>query len=396
MNEVLADIYAITKTANILRLAKRFSHHAVLCPLERHEDQACTDCTLTHRFPKSSVLNASQVNRRPADSDSGARFFWETVTGRRSVAFGGNSVSEHFNDPNDFRGLLEHREGPETCNTYNMLRLTEQLFAGSSQAAYADYYERALYNHILASINTEHPGFVYFTPIRPGHYRVYSQPEQGFWCCVGTGMENPGRYGQFIYAKATDGYFVNLFIASELSEPGTGLTLRQETNFPAEERTRLHITLPKPATFALYLRHPKWLAANALQVKVNGQAVAVQSRRRLMPRFGASGAMATCGNRLADANHRRRFARRFAVVRNSARPDRAGQPHRNRKLSRFARRRWTRRSHRARAARPLDKTPVLVTTAAELPAHIVPDKTAGPLHFVSPMSPLLARPMDCR
>ena len=98
-----------------------------------------------------------------------------------------------------------------------MLRLTEQLFAFQPRAAYADYYERALYNHILASINTERPGYVYFTPIRPEHYRVYSQPDKGFWCCVGTGMENPGRYGEFIYAQATNGLYVNLFIASEIT-----------------------------------------------------------------------------------------------------------------------------------------------------------------------------------
>jgi len=118
----------------------------------------------------------------------------DTDTGEvidRSVAFGGNSVSEHFNAPTNFHGMLESREGPETCNTYNMLRLTEQLFASKPSAAYADYYERALYNHILASINPVTPGFVYFTPIRPEHYRVYSTPENCFWCCVGTGMAQP-------------------------------------------------------------------------------------------------------------------------------------------------------------------------------------------------------------
>ena len=139
--------------------------------------------------------------------------------------------------------MLEHREGPETCNTYNMLRLTGQLFASQPEAVYADFYERALYNHILASINSANPGYVYFTPIRPGHYRVYSQPDQGFWCCVGTGMENPGRYGEFIYAQATNGLYVNLFIASEITVTNLGLTLRQETAFPDEPRTTLTLKL---------------------------------------------------------------------------------------------------------------------------------------------------------
>jgi DUF1680 family protein len=113
--------------------------------------------------------------------------------------------------------MIEHREGPETCNTYNMLRLTEALFKAEPKAVYADYYERALYNHILASIHPQKPGYVYFTSIRPDHYRVYSQPEVAFWCCVGTGMENPGRYGEFIYAQAKDQLYVNLFIPSVLS-----------------------------------------------------------------------------------------------------------------------------------------------------------------------------------
>ena len=105
-----------------------------------------------------------------------ARFFWETVTQKRSVAFGGNSVAEHFNPVDDFQGMLEDRQGPETCNTYNMLRLTEKLFYAEPQARYADYYERALFNHILSTEHPTIPGFVYFTPIRPLHYRVYSQP----------------------------------------------------------------------------------------------------------------------------------------------------------------------------------------------------------------------------
>jgi DUF1680 family protein len=142
--------------------------------------------------------------------------------------------------------MIGHREGPETCNTYNMLRLTKELFAAEPKAAYADFYERALYNHILASINVKRPGYVYFTPIRPAHYRVHSQPEQAFWCCVGTGMENPGRYGEFIYARANDGVYVNLFIPSELSAPDDGMVLRQKTTFPDEARTRLALTLKKP------------------------------------------------------------------------------------------------------------------------------------------------------
>ena len=157
MNEVLADIYAITGDRRYLAPARRFNHQAMLDPLIRHQDQL-TGMHANTQIPKVIGLERIATLTGDQEADSGARFFWENVTRNRTVAFGGNSVSEHFNDPHDFRGMLEHREGPETCNTYNMLRLTEQLFASGPSAAYADYYERALYNHILASIHPEHAG----------------------------------------------------------------------------------------------------------------------------------------------------------------------------------------------------------------------------------------------
>src|SRR6266542_3803025 len=169
------------------------------------------------------------------------------------------------------------REGPETCNTYNMLRLTERLFRadllrGDPAAEYADFYERALFNHILSTEHPVHGGYVYFTPIRPRHYRVYSQPSQCFWCCVGTGMENHGKYGQFIYAHRDDDLFVNLFIASTISWPERRLALRQETRFPDEAGTRLVLALERPERFTLRVRHPSWVAAGDFQIRVNGEA----------------------------------------------------------------------------------------------------------------------------
>ncbi len=167
--------------------------------------------------------------------------------------------------------MLESREGPETCNTYNMLRLTELLFRGKPLAEYADYYERSLYNHILSTQHPEHGGYVYFTPIRPRHYRVYSQPKECFWCCVGTGMENHGKHGQFVYAHRGDELFVNLFVASELKWPERGLTVRQDTTFPDEPRTRLRLTLAQPRQFVVHVRHPAWVAEGAFRVTINGQ-----------------------------------------------------------------------------------------------------------------------------
>ena len=161
------------------------------------------------QIPKVIGLERIAMLTGDKQAYAGARFFWETVTKHRTVAFGGNSVSEHFNPTNNFQGMLESREGPETCNTHNMLRLTEDLFASEPQAAYADYYERALYNHLLSAINPVMPGFVYFTPIRPSHYRVYSQPDRCFLVLCRHWHGKPGKYGEFIYA-GPNGLYVNL------------------------------------------------------------------------------------------------------------------------------------------------------------------------------------------
>src|SRR5690606_1483628 len=132
------------------------------------------------------------------DYNTAAHFFWETVVGYRTLANGGNSRREHFPSQRDFLSYMEEREGPESCNTNNMLKLTEGLFRMKPEAKLMDYYERALYNHILSTQHPEHGGYVYFTSARPAHYRVYSKVNSAMWCCVGTGMENHGKYGEMI------------------------------------------------------------------------------------------------------------------------------------------------------------------------------------------------------
>jgi uncharacterized protein len=381
MNESLADIYAITGDEKFLRLAQRFCHQAVLDPLMRHEDQL-TGKHANTQIPKVIGLERIAALTGDTNADSGARYFWGNVTSKRTVAFGGNSVSEHFNDPTSFGGMIEHREGPETCNTYNMLALTKQLFAAQPRAACADYYERALYNHILASINPERPGYVYFTPIRPQHYRVYSQPDKCFWCCVGTGMENPGRYGEFIYARTADGLYVNLFIASELTVTNLGLALRQETTFPDEPRTRLTLKLKQPAEFTLHLRHPGWVAAGEFAAKVNGKSVTVAStpssyaelRRewRDGDRVEIELPMRTTVERLPDGSDWVAILRGpIVLAAPSGTNNLTGLVANDSRMGQVA----------SGQLIPMDRVPVLLASASELPQHIKPDAVAGPMCF---------------
>lgn len=272
MNEVFANVAYITKDPKYLELAKRFSHQQILKPLLEKKD-SLTGLHANTQIPK--VVGFMRIAQLTGDQQwqSAADFFWQTVTHNRSVAFGGNSVREHFNPVDDFMPMLESREGPETCNSYNMLKLTKELFLSKPLASYMDYYERTMYNHILSS---EHPGggFVYFTPIRPNHYKVYSSPQQSFWCCVGTGMENHAKYGELIYAHNNSELYVNLFVASKLQWKEKDLELKQETTFPFSETTQLKISARKPVKLTLKIRQPSWISG-AMEVTVNGQRASV-------------------------------------------------------------------------------------------------------------------------
>ncbi|MCE4555412.1 glycoside hydrolase family 127 protein [Pelomonas cellulosilytica] len=276
MAEVLADVSQMTGDLRYLALARRFEHQALLQPLAAGQDKL-TGLHANTQIPK--VIGFARIARLAGEDEGerAAEFFWDTVTEKRSVAIGGNSVKEHFHPADDFRPMLNEVEGPETCNSYNMLKLTALLSqAHDGQGRYADFYERTLYNHILASQHPGEGGFVYFTPMRPQHYRVYSQVDQGMWCCVGSGIESHARHGEFIYAHDDDTLVVNLFIASTLDWRERGIHVTQSTRFPDEPRTRL--TVDNAGHFALKLRYPGWVAPGALKLKVNGKPVVVSGK----------------------------------------------------------------------------------------------------------------------
>ena len=273
MNEVLADAYAITGDKKYLDAAKRFSHHRLLVPLSQRQD--CLDNMHANtQVPK--VVGFERIAELSGDETyhNASIYFWDIVTGERSLAFGGNSRREHFPSKEACMDFINDIDGPETCNTNNMLKLTEELHRRNPEARFADYYELATFNHILSSQHPEHGGYVYFTPARPRHYRNYSAPNEAMWCCVGTGMENHGKFGQFIYTHVGDALYVNLFVASELNWREKGLTLRQETAFPYAETSRITITNGK-GEFPLQVRYPGWVKPSSFEVKVNGQPVQI-------------------------------------------------------------------------------------------------------------------------
>ncbi|KGO84707.1 acetyl-CoA carboxylase [Flavobacterium rivuli WB 3.3-2 = DSM 21788] len=269
MNESLAEVAEITGDKKYMVLAKRFSHRAILNPL-LHKKDSLTGLHANTQIPKVIGFMEIAQAEQNAEWAGAADFFWNTVTHNRSVSFGGNSVREHFNPSDNFETMIEDREGPETCNSYNMLKLTKQLFLANPKGAYMDYYERTLYNHILSSQNPD-GGFVYFTPIRPRHYRVYSQAQEGMWCCVGSGMENHGKYGEMIYAHSDNALYVNLYIPSTLYWNDMGAVVEQKTDFPYKNSSEIKFKLKKPTKFAVHLRYPSWVKPGELKVLVNGR-----------------------------------------------------------------------------------------------------------------------------
>ena len=275
MNEVLADAYAITKDQKYLDVAKRFSHRRLLTPMSQRIDcldnmHANTQVPKVVGFERISELSGNESYHHASD------FFWDIVTGERSLAFGGNSRREHFPSKEAYTDFINDIDGPESCNTNNMLKLTEDMHRRNPEARYADYYELATFNHILSSQHPEHGGYVYFTSARPRHYRNYSAPNEAMWCCVGTGMENHGKYGQFIYTHVGDALYVNLYTASELNWREKGITLSQETAFPYGETSRITITNGK-GEFPLLVRYPGWVKPGDFSVMVNGKKVEIIS-----------------------------------------------------------------------------------------------------------------------
>jgi DUF1680 family protein len=159
----------------------------------------------------------------------------------------------------------------ETCCTHNMMRLTRALNERDPQVSYMDYFERALFNGILASQDPETGMMTYFQSTRPGYVRLYHTPFDSFWCCTGSGIENHARYGETIYARDRDTLYVNQFLSSTLTWQEQGLTVHQETRFPDEDRTRLRFEGGKPRRLTLALRQPAW--CGTLSVAVNGRRV---------------------------------------------------------------------------------------------------------------------------
>ena len=270
MNESLLDAYQLFGDQKYLVAAKKYTHKSMLNGMQTLDKTFLDGKHANTQVPK--FIGMERIFEQDATAVSyrrAAENFWQDVAENRTVCIGGNSVGEHFLSVANSNRYIDHLDGPESCNSNNMLKFSEMLFDRTGDAKYVDFYENTMWNHILSTQDPVTGGYVYFTTLRPQGYRIYSQVNQGMWCCVGTGMENHSKYGHFIYTH--DGnktLYVNLFTPSRLV--GDDFAVTQETDFPNTSSTEL--TIGRAGTYTIALRHPAW-AGRGYQVSVNGAAV---------------------------------------------------------------------------------------------------------------------------
>lgn len=269
MNDILVHTYELTGEKKYLDLSYKFHDKFVLGELEKGIDALQGKHSNTNVPKAIGCARRYELAGREGDKKI-ANFFWDTMVGHHTYVIGGNSNYEYLGEPDKLNDRLSDNTC-ETCNTYNMLKLTRFLYSWDPKAAYADYYERALFNHILASQNPSDGMMCYFVPLRMGTKKRFSRPFNTFTCCVGSGIENHSKYTEGIYYEAKDGsLLINLFIPSELKWKDKGVTLRQESKFPDDNRIAFTVNAAKPSKFTLKIRHPKW-AKSDLAILVNGK-----------------------------------------------------------------------------------------------------------------------------
>jgi DUF1680 family protein len=292
MNEVLADLYADTGNRRWLDLSYRFEHRAFTDALKRHQDNLSGkhgNC----QIPKL-IGSAARYGYVGDPSDiMAASFFWDRVAQHHSYATGGHGLAEYFGAPDQLSARVDGRTC-ESCNEYNMLKLTRRLFSFSPDAHYADYHERALFNHVLASIDPDTAQTSYMVPVGRGVQQEYQNMLQSFTCCVGTGMESHALHGHGIYYESADTLWVNLFVPSTAEFTTGGVKLTMDTSFPDGDAATMRLTMPSPKTFTLAVRRPVW-AGDGFTVTVNG-ALVEQPPLASLRDFAAGGRSGAPGN----------------------------------------------------------------------------------------------------
>lgn len=273
MNDAMYDLYALTGEKKYADAAHVFDEDALFERIRSGGLNVLNNLHANTTIPK--VIGAMKrwlVLGESAGDEylETAEIFWQTVIDHHTYATGGNSEWEHFGE-DDVLNRERTNCNCETCNVYNMLKLTKYLFDATGDKKYADYYENAFINHIMASQNPETGMTTYFQAMATGYFRTYSTPTDSFWCCTGSGMENMTKLGDGIYFNRGGDIIVNMYLSSVLEDPTLGLKITQTSDIPESDVAKFELSLKEPKEFALMLRVPDW-AAGDISLTVNGES----------------------------------------------------------------------------------------------------------------------------
>ena len=272
INESFAELYAITGEEKYLETARIFYHKAILDSLANQVDVLPGKHGNT-QIPKIiGLARLYELTGNKQDMET-AEFFWDKVVNHHSYVTGGHGFNEYFGQPDELSDRLG--EGTtETCNVYNMLKLSRHLFTWGASAEVADFYERALFNHIHSSQHPESGRVIYNLSLEMGGFKRYQDPGY-FTCCVGTGMENHAKYAWNIFFHNDKELFVSQYIASELNWEEKGLDLVMETEYPDEQGVTVSFKNEEPVEMIIKIRYPSW-AEKGIEIKVNGRKKSVR------------------------------------------------------------------------------------------------------------------------
>jgi DUF1680 family protein len=295
MNEVLADLYADTGDKRWLNLSLRFEHHAFTDALKRHQDNLSGkhgNCQIPKLIGSAARYG---YTGDPADIMA-ASFFWDRVAQHHSYATGGHGLDEYFGPPDVLSTRVEGRTC-ESCNVYNMLKLTRRLFSLRPDAFYSDFHERALFNHVLGSIDKADGRTSYMVPVGHGVQQEYQNMLQSFTCCVGSGMESHALHGDGVYYESADKVWVTLFAPSTADCKVAGVSLKMDADFPDGDHAKLTVTAPVSKMLTIAVRRPAW-AGDGFKIAVNGQGID-QPAMATLRQGGAGGRSGAAGNESA-------------------------------------------------------------------------------------------------
>ncbi len=271
INESFVDVYLLTGNERYLHWAERLNDEAMWIPLSEGRDilQGWHANTQIPKFTGFVSVGLANGDRRMLDA---ARLFWDIVVKKHTWVNGGNSCGEHFFSEDEYIKKVTAIGGPESCNSVNMMRLTEALYQVDGDIRRVDYYERVLMNHILGNFDPEVGMSCYFTSMRPGHYKVYADPYECFWCCVGTGLQAPAKLAKMVYAHSSDTLFVNMFVPTTLKWDERGFTVEQQTSYPDKDQSAL--TIHGNGRLKVAIRCPYWAEKGSMRIKINGKRFA--------------------------------------------------------------------------------------------------------------------------